>query len=441
MSHHNENQAPDENHSVSRRTFLREAGMVTAAGLAVAPAVWAGDGKNVDTLRVGLIGCGSRGSGAAVNAMQADPNTRLVALADVFEDKLKASAARIKKSIGDQYAVDPSQEFVGFDAFEKLLSTDVDVVLLTTPPHFRPAHLKRAIEAGKHVFAEKPVAVDAPGVRSVMETCRLARQKQLSIMTGLMLRYSKAMQETLSRIHDGQLGKIVTLQTNYNINGLWSHPRKPEWSDMEWQLRNWYYFTWLSGGQLVEQHVHGLDLMSWVMQEEYPVQCFGLGGRQSRTDPLYGHIFDHHAICYEYSGGQRCFAFCRQQDGTDINTSQLVFGEKGTADLNRNTLSGAKTWRYSQARGRKRNGVQDLPYVQEHAALFNSIRTGSPLCNGEYAAKSSLMAIMGRMASYTGKSVTWEQAWNSKEDLTPPEYAFGPLEVAPVALPGKTHFS
>ena len=248
MSDHTEDLSPNEDKSVSRRTFLHQAGTATAAGLAVAPAVWAGAGKNADTLRVGLIGCGSRGSGAVVNAMQADPNTQLVALADVFEDKLKASADRIKKAIGNQYAVEPDQEFVGFDACEELLKTDVDVVLLTTPPHFRPAHLKQAIAAGKHVFAEKPVAVDAPGVRSVMETCRLARQKRLSIMSGLMLRYSKAMQETINRIHDGQLGKIVTLQTNYNINGLWSHPRKPEWSDMEWQLRNWYYFTWLSGG-------------------------------------------------------------------------------------------------------------------------------------------------------------------------------------------------
>ncbi len=429
-----------QDHSVTRRTFIQQAGTATAAGLAAAPYVWAGGNEQSETLRVGLIGCGSRGSGAAVNAMQADPNSMLVAMADVFEDKLKASADRIKKTIGKQYAVKPDQQFIGFDAYEKLLQTDVDVVLLTTPPHFRPLHLKQAIAAGKHVFAEKPVAVDAPGVRSVMETCRVAREKKLSIMSGLMLRYSKAMQETIKRIHEGQLGKIVTLQTNYNINGLWSHPRKPEWSDMEWQMRNWYYFTWLSGGQLVEQHVHGLDLMSWAMQNEYPVKCFGLGGRQSRVDPLYGHIFDHHAICYEYSGGERCFAYCRQQDGTDIDTSQLIYGSKGTADLNRNTLSGAKTWRYSRARGSARGGVQDLPYVQEHAALFESIRTGNPICNGEYAAKSSLMAIMGRMASYTGKNVTWEEAWNSQEDLTPPEYTFGPLKVPPVAQPGKTQF-
>ncbi|MDF1744109.1 MAG: Gfo/Idh/MocA family oxidoreductase, partial [Gimesia sp.] len=341
MSDQSEDHFTQGDNPVSRRTFLREASTATAAGLAAAPAVWADGGNNIDILRVGLIGCGSRGSGAAVNAMQADPNTQLVAMADMFEDKLNSSAERIKKSIGKQYAVDQSHKFVGFDAFEKLLSTNVDVVLLATPPHFRPAHLKKAIEAGKHVFAEKPVAVDAPGVRSVLETCQLARQKRISIMSGLMLRYSRAMQETMSRIHEGQLGRIVTLQTNYNINGLWSHPRKPEWSEMEWQLRNWYYFTWLSGGQLVEQHVHGLDLMSWAMQNEYPIKCFGLGGRQSRTDPLYGHIFDHHAICYEYKGGHRAFAFCRQQDGTDINTSQFVFGEKGTANLNRNTLSGA----------------------------------------------------------------------------------------------------
>ena len=253
-----------------------------------------------------------------------------------------------------------------------------------------------------------------------------------------MLRYSKGMQETMGRIHGGHIGRIVTLQTNYNIGGLWSHVRQPGWTDMEWQLRNWYYFTWLSGGQLVEQHVHGIDLMSWAMQNEYPEKCFGLGGRQSRTDSLFGHIFDHHAICYQYSSGQRAFAFCRQQDGTDTDTSQLVYGEKGTADLMRNTMSGDRQWRYSAARRRDRNGDKDLPYQQEHEALFEGIRKGKPVNHGESAAKSSLMAIMGRMASYTGQNVSWEQALNSEEDLSPPAYEFGELEIPPVAIPGKT---
>lgn len=423
----------------SRRTFLSEAGMATAAGLVAGEAVLTAEETSHDNvLRIGLIGCGGRGSGAAVDAMKADPNVRLIAMADVFPDKLEASKERLQKAMGDRFAVTKEHEFVGFDAYRKLLQTDVDVVLLTTPPHFRPAHLKAAIEAGKHVFAEKPVAVDAPGVRSVMDSARLARQEGLSIQVGFMLRYSKGMRETIHRIHDGHIGRIVTLQTNYNIGGMWSHPKKPEWSDMEWQLRNWYNFTWLSGGQLVEQHVHGLDLMSWAMQNEYPEKCFGLGGRQSRTDPVYGHIFDHHAVCYEYQGGQRTFAFCRMQDGTDPDTSQLVFGEKGTADLLRNTMDGDRLWRYSGARRRDRGADKDLPYVQEHEALLKGIRSGNLVNVGETAAKSSLMAIMGRMATHTGKSISWEQALNSEEDLSPSSYEFGPLEVPPVAIPGKT---
>jgi predicted dehydrogenase len=424
----------------SRRTFISEASMVTAAGLVAGDSVLAAaDAKSDDVLRIGLIGCGSRGSGAALDAIKADSNVQLVAMADVFRDKLNASKERLQKVMGEKYAVEEDHEFVGFDAYKQLLKTDVDVVLLTTPPHFRPAHLKAAIEAGKHVFAEKPVAVDAPGVRSVMESAKLAKRKRLSVQVGFMLRYSKGMQETVQRIHGGQLGRIVTLQTNYNVGGLWSHVRQPDWSDMEWQLRNWYYFTWLSGGQLVEQHVHGLDLMSWAMQNQYPEKCFGLGGRQSRTDPLYGHIFDHHAVCYEYSEGQRTFAFCRQQNGTDVDTSQLVFGEKGTADLMGNTMNGEEgTWRYSRARRRDREGDEDLPYVQEHEALFEGIRSGEVVNCGENAAKSTLMAIMGRMATYTGKNVTWEQALNSEESLSPSSYEFGPLEVAPVAVPGKT---
>lgn len=429
--------------NTSRRTFLSEAGMVTAAGLVAGDDLLsAAEAENDTILRIGLIGCGGRGSGAAVDAMKADGNVRLVAMADVFRDRLDASKERLRKIMGEKFAVEEDHEFVGFDAYRQLLNTNVDVVLLTTPPHFRPAHLKAAIEAGKHVFAEKPVAVDAPGVRSVMESAKLAKEKDLSIQVGFMLRYSKGMRETMERIHSGQLGRIVTLQTNYNISSMWAHEKKPGWSDMEWQLRNWFNFTWLSGGQLVEQHVHGIDLMSWAMQDEYPRKCFALGGRQSRIDPVHGHIFDHHAVCYEYEGGQRTFAFCRNQDGTDVDTSQLVFGEKGTADLMRNTMDGeGGTWRYSRARRRDRGEDRDLPYVQEHEALFAGIRSGEVVNVGGKAAKSSLMAIMGRMASYTGKSVAWEEALHSTEDLTPASYEFGPMPVPPVAMPGKTKFS
>lgn len=421
----------------SRRRFLRSSSAgaaAVAAGLAgrvpAAPPVHA---VGSQTLRVGLVGCGSRGTGAADQVMQAGDGVKLVAMADMFGDRLEASRARLRQRGGDKFDVTDDRCFVGFDACRQLLDSGVDVVLLATPPHFRPAHLKAAVDAGKHVFMEKPVAVDAPGVRSVLQTCNQAKAKNLTIVAGLMLRYSTAIRGTIGRIHDGQIGKIVALQSNYNIGSLWVKLRQPEWSDMEWQLRNWYYFTWLSGDHIVEQHVHGLDLMAWTMQDVPPLRCFALGGRQARTGPEFGHIFDHHAVCYEYAGGVRCFCYCRQQNGTFADTSQLVFGSDGIADLRKGTMTGPETWRYSQARGEK-----DVPYQQEQNALLASIRAGTAVNNGEYAAKSTLLAIMGRMASYTGQQVTWEQALNSQEDLTPQRYEFGPLEVPPVPVPGVT---
>ncbi|MDF1861910.1 MAG: Gfo/Idh/MocA family oxidoreductase, partial [Verrucomicrobiales bacterium] len=406
----------------------------TAASTAVLSQLPAVHAAGTDILKIGLIGCGGRGAGATDNALKADPNVKLVAMADAFPDRLEGSADRLKKLHPDKFAVTDEQRFIGFDAYQQLLACDVDVVILATPPHFRPEHLAATVAAGKHAFVEKPVAVDATGARHVLETCRKAEAKGLSIVSGLMLRYSLAMQETMQQIHDGAIGKIITMQANYNINGLWSHERQPGWSDMEYQMRNWYYYTWLSGDHIVEQHVHGLDLMAWAMQDQYPINCFALAGRQARTEPRFGHIYDHFAVCYEYAGGERCFSFCRQQNGTDQDTAPLVFGADGTADLRRKTMTGGKVWRYSQAR----NGAQDIPYQREHDALFRSIREGKPINNGDYMVKSTMMAIMGRLAGYTGKTVTWEQAWNSQEDLRPEKYEFGDLEVPPVAIPGET---
>ena len=416
----------------TRRRFLRNAGAATiATGVMNLPAVHA---AGSDTLRLGLIGCGGRGTGAADNALKADPNVKLVAMADVFPDKLEKSAERLRKLAGKRFAVDDDHRFTGFDAYRNLLASEVDVVILATPPHFRPEHLRAVVAAGKHAFVEKPIAVDAVGARAVLKTCEEAKQKGLSIVSGLMLRYSLAMNETMKRIQDGAIGRIVTMQANYNIGGLWNHPRQANWTDMENQLRNWYYYTWLSGDHIVEQHVHGLDLMAWAMRDEYPTKCFSLAGRQARTDDKFGHIFDHFAVSYEYAGGERCFSFCRQQDDTDQDTSHLIFGAKGTADLRRKTMTGGQIWRYSAAR----SGARDIPYQLEHEALFRSIRRGEPINNGEYMVKSTMMAIMGRLAGYTGKIVTWDEAWNSKERLGPDKYEFGDLSVPPVALPGTT---
>jgi len=414
----------------NRRQFIRNTAVTTAV-LSQLPVVHA---AGSDTLKLGLIGCGGRGTGAADNALKADPNVKIVAMGDTFDDRLEKSAERLKHLHKDRFAVDDDHRFLGFDAYRRVLASDVDVVILATPPHFRPEHLAAVVAAGKHAFVEKPVAVDAVGARKVLDTCRQAKAKGLSIVSGLMLRYSLALKETMDRLHDGAIGKIVTMQANYNIGGLWSHPRQPGWSDMEYQMRNWYYYTWLSGDHIVEQHVHGLDLMAWAMKDQYPVNCFTLAGRQSRTEPIYGHIFDHFAVCYEYAGGERCFSFCRQQNGTDQNTAHLVYGANGTADLRRKTMTGGKIWRYSGAR----NGQKDIPYQLENDALFRSIRNGDAINNGEYMVKSTMMAIMGRLAGYTGKAVTWNEAWNSKEDLSPSGYAFGDMPVPPVAIPGET---
>jgi predicted dehydrogenase len=387
-----------------------------------------------DEIRVGLIGCGGRGTGAAAQAVSGGENVHLVAMADAFRDRLESSRKTLRNELSDKCQVDDDHCFVGFDAYKQLIASDVDLVLLCTPPHFRPAQLAAAVAAGKHVFAEKPVAVDAPGVRSVLASCEQAKQRKLAIVSGLCWRYDYGVRETMSRIHDGAVGKIVSLHSSYNTHGLWVKKREPEWSDMEWQMRNWLYFTWLSGDHNVEQHVHSLDKMAWAMKDEYPRTASGMGGRQVRTAAEYGHIFDHHAVVYEFAGGVRLFSFCRQIDGCENDVTDHVFGSQGVCRINGNkqSISGERDWRY--------RGKQNNMYQTEHDELIASIRSGSPINNGDYMTKSTLMAIMGRMATYTGKSITWEQALNSQEDLTPPKYEWGPLSVAPVATPGSTPF-
>jgi predicted dehydrogenase len=389
-----------------------------------------------DTLRVGLIGCGGRGTGAASQALAADKNVKLVAMADAFRDRLERSLATLRKdeAIAGKIDVPEDRCFVGFDAYEKLIGSGVDVVLLCTPPHFRPAHLQAAVKAGKHVFAEKPVAVDAPGVRSVLDTCAEAKNKNLSVVSGLCLRFHRGFQEAINRIHGGALGDITALQTNDLRGKLWMFPRQKGWSDMEWQMRDWYYFTWLSGDFNVEQHVHNLDLISWIMKGEYPVRAIGTGGRQVRTGPEYGNIYDHHSVIYEFANGVKCFSVCRQQEHCANDISNHVMGSKGTGQLTEKkiSLSAGPGWRYQD----KSNDI----YQTEHDELFASIRNGKPINHGEYMAKSTLMAIMGRMATYTGQAITWDQAFNSKEDLTPPKYEWGALDTPRVAIPGVTKF-
>lgn len=417
----------------SRREFLKKStaavvGGTLAGSLSITKSAHAGGS---DVLKVGLIGCGGRGSGAAADALSADSHVQLTAMGDTFADRLESSRRQLAAQVpADKLAVADDHCFVGFDAYQKVIDSGVDVVLLCTPPHFRPAHFKAAVAAGKHVFAEKPVAVDAAGVRSVLATAEEARRKGLSVVSGLCYRYDLGKREVMQRIHDGAVGDIVAIQTNYNTGTLWMHPRKEQWSDMEWQLRNWLYFTWLSGDHNVEQHVHSLDKAAWAMRDEPPVKAFGLGGRQVRVQPEFGHIYDHHAVVYEYANGVKLFSFCRQQDGCAIDVNDYVMGTKGTADIMRPAISGENKWRFPGEAGNM--------FRREHEELFASIRLGTPLDNSLYMARSTLMAIMGRMATYTGQVVSWDQALGSSEDLSPPAYDWISLSVPPVAMPGLT---
>jgi predicted dehydrogenase len=419
-----------------RRDFLKTSA-ATAAALTLAhlPAIHAGGS---DTLRVGLIGCGGRGTGAATQALRADRNVKLVAMGDAFRDRLESSLATLRRDgdIAAKIDVRPERCFTGFDNYQQVINSGVDVVLLCSPPHFRPGQFRAAVQAGKHVFAEKPVAVDAPGVRSVLQTCQEATRRRLSIVSGLCWRYDRGMRETFRRIHDGGVGDIAALQCNYNTGSLWVRQREAGWSDMEWQVRNWLYFTWLSGDFNVEQHVHSLDKMAWAMRDQYPVRAVGLGGRQVRTGPEYGNIFDHMATVYEYQNGVKCFSYCRQQAGCANETKDYVMGTRGRCDVMAHTITGENPWRFREPRAQRRD-----MYQTEHNELFAGIRSGNPINNGEYMAKSTLMAIMGRMACYTGQTITWEDALNSREDLTPSAYQWGPMPVPPVARPGVTRLS
>ena len=408
-----------------------------AATFGAIPAVHA---QGSGAINVALIGCGGRGTQAARNAMQADPDNRLTVMADLFPDQLERSRKGLTGPLGQQMRVTDDTVFTGMDAYKRVMETDVKVVLLTTPPHFRPMHLKAAIDAGKHVFCEKPVAVDAPGVRSVLETTEKAREKGLAIVSGLCWRYDSAVRATIKQIQEGAIGDIVAIQENYLTDTLWHRGRKPEWSEMEYQLRNWLYYTWLSGDHNVEQHIHSLDKAMWLMGDKPPIAATGLGGRQVRTGPDWGNIYDHHAVFYEWDNGVRVFSFTRQMHECAMETDDIILGTKGQARILKNEITGENPWKYPREQKRADKGMYDI----EHDELFASIKAGKPINNGVYMSYSTMLAILGRMATYTGQRVTWEQAMSSQLDLTPKSYAMGPVELPPealeVAMPGVTKF-
>jgi predicted dehydrogenase len=423
------------NGSASRRAFL-----TTAAAAGTMAAFSNAHAAGSDVLRVGLIGCGDRGTGAATQALSADSNVKLVAMADVFADRLQNSLEILQKDekVAGKLDVKPDHRFVGFNAYRELLDSGVDVVLLCTPPHFRPKHFRAAVEAGKHVFAEKPVAVDVPGVHSVLATCELAKKKGLSVVSGLCLRYDNGFRETVRRIHDGAIGEVVALFANDYRSGRWAKPRQPDWTEMLYQMRNWYNFTWLSGDFNVEQHVHFLDVSAWVMNGQFPVKAVGMGGRQVLTEPEYGQIFDHFSVVYEYTDGAKLLSNCRQQPHCKNDMSVQVVGTLGRAELSERRkglqikTKGA-TWTYG--------GPHNQMYQTEHDELFASIRNGKPINNGEYMATSTLLAIVGRMTAYTGQEITWAMAQKSQEQLSPSGYAWDAQPpAARIAVPGATRF-
>lgn len=431
--------SPSSPSGANRREFLAGSaavGAAAAAGLAWVPVGAHAAGS--DVLKVGLIGCGGRGTGAAEQALTADPQTRLHAMADAFSNQLEGSLRQLLNSpVASRVEVPEDRRFVGFDAYKDVIDC-CDVVLLTTPPGFRPLHMEYAVEKGRHVFVEKPIAVDGPGVRRFLEACKTARSKNLSVVAGLCWRYHIPRRETMARVFDGGIGDVVAIETTYNSNGVWEPrvTRDQVASEMEYQMRNWYYYDWLSGDHIVEQAVHGIDTMNWAMGDKPPLRCWGVGGRQARTDERYGNIYDHFSLVYEYENGVRGYHQCRHWPSAANQVKDYVLGSKGVCDVFGNRVTGAQPWRYRGSGGHNM-------YQREHDEFFASIRNGEPKADGEFCAGSSLLAIMGRMAAYTGTVVTWDMALNSTEDLSPAAYAWTD-EAAPrrpVPVPGQTKFA
>jgi predicted dehydrogenase len=360
--------------------------------------------------------------------VESSSGIEIATLGDLFPDRLESCRSNLVERIGAALAATDEACFTGFDAYQGVLDRDIDIVILATPPSFRPAHLRAAIEAGKNVFMEKPVAVDPAGVRSVIESSEIAAEKGLAIVAGTQRRHQASYLEAMMRIHDGAIGEVVGGQVFWNQGGLWNRGRQPGWTDMEWQLRNWLYFTWLSGDHIVEQHIHNIDVANWALQA-HPVRAVGMGGRQVRVEPAYGHIFDHFAIEFEYPNGARVMSMCRQIPGCADYVGEHIVGTAGTSDP-ANWVHGAHEWEWQ--------GEATGPFVQEHADLIASIRAGEPLNEGTRVAESTLTAIMGREAAYTGQEIIWDELLASQLVLGPESFEFGPLPVPPVAVPGVT---
>ena len=425
----------------SRRGFLKSAGLLAGAAVTANLSVGrAAHAAGSDVVKFGLIGCGGRGSGAAMNAMDADPGAQLVAMADVFQDKVVGSRDRLKAGKPEQVAVADERCFHGFDAYQKVINSDAQVVLIACASRFHPQYLQAAIAAGKHVFVEKPHSTDAPGLQVVKAACEEAAKKNLSVVSGLCWRYHTGVQETMKRVLDGAIGDIVSIQETYMRSPYRLVERSPEQTEVEYQFRNWYHFNWLSGDDILQSLVHSLDKAGWAMRDEPPVRAFGVGGRSSSWDKpyVYGDVFDHTAVVYEYANGVRLYGVGRAQSGCFNDVSDFILGTKGRCNLQKHTIEGETNWEF---KGPKCNMTEE-----EQRQLFQSVRNGKPINNGLYMVNSTMLGILGRMVCYTGQEITWEDAMKSTYRVGP-EVCTWDMEppvkpddkgVYPVPIPGLT---
>ena len=398
----------------TRRDFLGKSAAATAAGSLVLPASLSAQVEGNSTLKLGLVGCGGRGSGAA-NQNLTTQGTKLVAMGDVFRERMDNTFDMLTKRHKDAVEVPEENKFIGFDSYLKVIEMS-DVVILATPPGFRPMMFEAAVEAGKHVFMEKPVCVDAAGYRRVMAAAKKADEKGLKVVVGLQRHYQKSYLETLKRVKDGMIGDIVSAQVWWNGGGVWVRDRQKDDTEMRYQCRNWYYFNWLCGDNICEQHIHNIDVANWFIGG-YPTQAQGMGGRQVRNGKDHGEIFDHHFVEFTYDSGAVIASQCRHQQGCMRRVDETLQGSQGSVNMRKGLLrdlNGNDMYQYKSDPLNEPN-----PYQVEHDQLFDSIRNGGVIADAENGAKSTLTAIMGRMATYSGKVITWEQAMNSNLQMMP----------------------
>ena len=417
------------NSATSRRDFLKTsaAGAAVLGGLSIARSAHAAGDAAV---KIGMIGCGGRCSGAAAQSLKAGPHVKLVAMYDVFEDRLQTRRKMLKQSKPDQVLVDDDHCFSDFDGYQKVIDS-VDVVLIACASKFHPMYSLAAIKSGKHVFVEKPHAIDPVGVRQMQAACDLAKQKGLSLVSGLQSRFHLGWQETVKRIHDGILGDIVALQSMFLRGPYALVHHDPKLTETQYQFRNWYHFCWLSGDDVPQSLVHNVDRMSWIMKEEMPTWAFGLGGRSSSFGEVYGDMFDHHTAVYEYASGTRLYALCRTQHGCYGNSSDVIMGSKGTCylDSRRPRVEGKTNWQY--------DGPGNNPYDAEQKALIDSVVSGKPINSGYHMVGSTMIGVLGQIACYTGVATQWDEAYKLDLQYGPPpeESNFG---IEPPTLPDET---